>query len=464
MRHFFIALTRNPISLLGAAVTTTAAVLILILLSLEIFGHEGSPYIGILAYLILPGFLLLGLLLIPIGIALERRRARRATERGESEPRFPIIDMNLDRTRSRLLVFLSLTLINVVILATATYKGVEVMESTEFCGTACHVMQPEFAAYNRSSHSRVKCVECHIGPGANWFVKSKLSGAWQVISATFDLYEKPIPTPVHNLRPARDTCEQCHWANKLVGDKLKVITHYAADEANTELQTVLVMRVGGSEGTVSKGIHWHVDPTNTIRYRADPTRENIYEVELARPDGSIKRYLSPEDAEADAGEWRVMDCVDCHNRPTHVFLTPEQEVDQALRLGKISTSLPYVRREAVRALKASYVSHDDARTGVATSLASFYAENYSDSDPSKIDQAARVLGEIYSTNVFPDMNVGWGSYPNHIGHENYTGCFRCHTDEHETEDGETISQDCFTCHSLLAMEEEDPEILESLMP
>jgi len=469
MRNFFIALTRNPISLLGSAITTARVVLIVTLFAIELFGFLGNPYIGILAYLILPAIFLLGLLLIPLGTIQERRRAARASAKEESPPGFPVIDLNRAPVRKWVLIFVILSAVNLVILAVATYKGVEVMESTEFCGTTCHsVMAPEHTAYEGSPHSRVKCVACHIGPGADWFVKSKLSGAWQVASVAFDLYPRPIPVPVHDLRPARETCEQCHWPTKFIGDRLRVISHHANDEANTELKTVLLLRVGGPQGGVSKGIHWHVDPGIQVRYRSDETREKIYEVELTNIDGTVKTYYadgepSPE-AETSTG-WRTMDCVDCHNRPAHIFRLPTEEVDLALQDGRISRSLPYIRREGIRALNADYASHDEARRGIATAIAAFYESNHPDlssREPALIQAAAETLGEIYATNVFPSMNISWGTYPDHIGHEVSDGCFRCHDDEHETSDGESISQDCFTCHALLAMEEEEPEILETL--
>ena len=443
--------------------------LIVTLFAIELFGFLGNPYIGIIAFLILPGVFLVGLLLIPLGVARERKRARRAQEKGQSSPRFPVIDLNLDQTRRWVLLFVVLSAANVVILAVATYKGVEVMDSTEFCGTTCHsVMAPEYTAYQRSPHSRVKCVACHIGPGADWFVKAKLSGAWQVISVAFDLYPTPIPTPVHDLRPARETCEQCHWPTKFVGDRLRVITHHADDEASTELKTVLLMHIGGLDGAASKGIHWHVDPDIQIRYRSDEARQTMYEVELTGEDSTVKRYFADGDADSEelaTAEWRVMDCVDCHNRPTHVFRSPSEEVDLALQQGRIPRSLPYMRREGVLALNAEYDTHEAARRGIASAINSFYEKSYPDlprEQGSAVQKAGETLGEIYCTNVFPSMNVTWGTYPSRIGHESSTGCFRCHNDEHATADGEVISQDCFTCHALLAMEEEAPEILETL--
>ena len=466
MKSFFIALTRNWLSLIGAAIVTATAILIVTLFVLESFGLRGSPYMGILAYLILPGLFLVGLLLIPLGIALQRRRDRKAAERGEAPPAFPVIDLNDARTRNRTLVFAALTAINIVILATATYKGVETMESTEFCGQACHsVMAPEHTAFQRGAHASVKCVDCHIGPGANWFVKSKLSGSWQVIAVTFNLYPRPIPTPVHNLRPARETCEQCHWPSKFVGDRIKVIPGYADDETNTEQKSVLLMRVGGQQGSSSQGIHWHVDPGIAIRYLSDEKRETIYQVEMKTAKGEVRSY-KVADAKVPAGAvWRTMDCVDCHNRPSHTFRPPTTEVDLALSDGRIAKDLPFVHREGVRLLKGDYKSQDEARKAIAQGLQAFYAQQLpavAAARAKDIQNAGAVLGVLYSSNVFPSMKVGWGTYPNHIGHENSPGCFRCHDDAHQTADGRTISQDCSLCHGLLAVQEKDPEILRSL--
>ncbi len=465
MKGFFSALTRNPLSLFGAAVVTATAILIISLFTFELFGMHGGPYVGILTYLILPALFILGLLLIPLGILRQRRRDRRALERGEAPAAFPILDFNKPRTRNLALIFGALTALNVVILATATYKGVETMESTEFCGQACHsVMAPEFTAYQRSPHASVKCVDCHIGPGAGWFVKSKLSGAWQVVSVAADLYPRPIPTPVHNLRPARETCEQCHWPTKFVGDRLKVIPGFNEDEANTEQKTVLLMRVGGRQGSASHGIHWHVDPGNEIRYLSDESRETIYEVELRTPKGEVRRYAAADKAPAGA-VWRTMDCVDCHNRPSHTFRMPEQEVNAAMAEGKIPRDLPFVRRESVRLLRAEYPSPEAASKAMAAGLRAFYGKEYpqvASARAAAIDGTAAVLGNLYRSNVFPSMKIGWGTYPNHIGHENSPGCFRCHDDAHTTADGRSISQDCSTCHGLLAVQETDPEILRSL--
>jgi hypothetical protein len=472
--RFIAHITRNPLGMAGAVLTTVSAMLFMTLFVLDLVGFHGGPYIGILAFLIIPGLFVFGLLLIPLGLWRERVRHRRAKAAGtDTEETLPVWDLNLDRVRRNVLVFLLLSVVNVVILAAATYKGVEVMESTQFCGAACHsVMEPEFTTYKRSPHARVKCVECHIGEGANWFVKSKLSGSWQLVSVALTLYPRPIEVPVHNLRPARETCEQCHWPNKFVGDRFRVNTHFSEDEANTETKTVLVVKVGGRQAGHSQGIHWHVDPDHVVRYRADAKRQTVYEVEMVAGDGTTRRYKGPaadsKDAQA-ATEWRTMDCVDCHNRPTHVYREPARELDAALLDRRIDPSLPYVRREGLKVLVADYPSHDAARAGITKAIADFYTASYPELAADKQDAvsaAGKALGDIWAWNVFPSMNVKWGTYVNHIGHPEMSGevgCFRCHDEQHATADGKTISQDCSTCHSLLAQEEKDPEILKKLL-
>lgn len=469
VREFLAAVTRSPLGLLGAALTTASAVLFLSLFLIESVGVHGGPYLGILTFMILPGVFILGLVLMPAGAWLERRRLRRTGAVGGT---FPVIDLNRPAVRNLALVFLGATVVNLVIVSAATYKGVEYMETVEFCGQACHsVMDPEYTTYQRSPHSRVACVECHIGPGADWFVKSKLSGAWQVVSVNLDLYPKPIPTPVHSLRPARETCEQCHWPTKFVGDRLKVITHFEEDEANTETKTVLVLRVGGSDGTKSHGIHWHVDPNHEVRYRSTKDRETMHEVTFEDASGTTRRWASPAaDANGDAPkgeetEWRTMDCVDCHNRPSHIYRLPHVELDRAIHEGRIDRNLPFIRREGLAALKEDFPSHEEARKGIAAAIRAFYEKEYPAvvvSSSEQIRQAGEALGDIWCWNVFPSMNITWGTYPNHIGHEETPGCFRCHGSDLVDEAGESISGDCETCHGVLAMQEPNPQILSDL--
>jgi nitrate/TMAO reductase-like tetraheme cytochrome c subunit len=456
MRNLLAALTRNTMSLLGTALVLVSGILFVTLLGIELLGAEGHPYIGIITYLILPGVLFLGVVLMVWGVRRERRRT--------PESVFPIIDLNLDSTRKRLMVFIFVFVVSVVVLAIGSFKGVEFMESNAFCGETCHnVMAPEYTAYQRSPHARVRCVECHIGPGTSWFVKSKLNGAWQLVSTALDLYSRPIPTPVHNLRPSKATCEQCHWPEKFHGVVPRMITRYSDDEGNTALKTILLLKVGGHDLSESKGIHWHMDPGVQIRYRADGKRETMFEVELSLADGTVKRYTNGETDPEGSSTWRVMDCVDCHNRPTHIYYSAEESVDLALQREFLPADLPYIRREALKAMRTEYASHDEARGGIAAAVNEFYRTAYPElavARAADIEAVGHVLAGFYRSNVFPSMNIGWNTYPDHSGHEKSPGCYRCHAGEHSTEDGETIADDCSVCHTIVAWEEASPEILE----
>jgi hypothetical protein len=467
----FPQLPRNFLGVIGAGLAAGSGTFIAGLAILNAFGFVGSPYVGIFAYLVLPGLFVLGLLLIPAGGWLARRQARLAAERGDEIPPMPVINLNDQRTRNRVVAFAVITALNVLVLGLAGYKGLQVMDSAAFCGSCHSVMDPEFTAYRRSPHARVSCVECHIGEGASWFVKSKLSGAWQVVSVTFDLYQRPIPVPIHNLRPARETCEECHWPTKFTGDRLRVTTSYAADEKSTERKTVTLLHVGGGEtalGPVS-GIHAHVAPGVKVRYLSDARRQEVSTVEATYPDGRTTLYrtqASPKDLPREEA-WRVMECVDCHNRPTHLFRLPGPEVDQAILAHRIDQALPWVKREAVKALEVAYPSHLAAREGIEKQLVDFYRKLDPAAFPhreAKVKEAAAALADIYGWNVWPSMKITWGTYPSFLGHEQAAGCFRCHDGDHRSADGRELSQDCGLCHSLLATEEVNPAILSQLKP
>jgi hypothetical protein len=464
-KHFLAAITGNLISLIGTLMITLSLLFILALLVMQAMGFQGGAYLGIVTFVLLPGAFLTGIAIVPLGIWLQKRRDARAAAEGRPVGHLPVLDLNKESTRGVLLGFVALSVPVVAIGAGLTYKAVHFMDSTEFCGTACHqVMQPEYTAFQRSPHLRVGCAGCHIGPGAEWFVKAKISGSWQLIAVALDLYPRPITTPVHSLRPATGTCEQCHWPTKFVGERLKVRTHYLEDEANTEVKTALMVKVGGRQGGESRGIHWHVDPNNSLRYLADPTRETIYEIELTdKASGETKLFKAEEPAPA-GSEWRSMDCVDCHNRASHTYRSPEYEVDLALVEGRIDRTLPFIRREGVRILTETvYPSHDEARAGIAAATRAFYEQNYPDlaSSPA-VEQAGKALGDAYCWNNFPHMKVTWNLYANHIGHQESPGCFRCHDNKHKTESGDKIGKKCNTCHEIVAEEESNSVLLQEL--
>jgi hypothetical protein len=461
-----VYLSNNPISLIGVVLVTTAAVCWLAFLPTLWAGAADLPYGGILLFMALPAVFFLGLALIPLGIWLRRKR-------GEMPHDLPPLDLKNTEFR-RLIIFIgATTIVNLIIAGQLSYGAVTYMDSVEFCGQTCHtVMTPEFTAYQNSPHSRVECVKCHIGPGAGWFVRSKLSGVGQVIAVTLNNYPRPIPTPVHNLRPARETCEACHWPQKYGGERLRVVSNYADDESNTLTKTVLMMHIGGGI-TRGPGIHGvHLGQGVVMRYvPADESRQNIPVVERTGPDGKTIRYVAA-DAKPDAlkvaddpSNWRTMDCMDCHNRPSHSYQLPERAINQAMAGGEIPASVPWVKKHGLEVLKASYSSRDDASARLPEALERIYRERHPAiyaSKKSEIDAAGRGILAVYRRNVFPEMRVQWGGYPNNLGHTDFPGCFRCHDDNHASHDGAKVSQDCNTCHALLAMDESNPKVLADL--
>jgi hypothetical protein len=466
----FVHLSNNWISLAGVVIVTTATVFWLFLLPITLRGETENPYIGILAYLTIPAPFFGGLILIPLGIWLKWRRERRA---GVQPASFPTLSWNNPALR-RLIYFVgATTLLNILIASQLSYGAVSYMDSVTFCGQTCHtVMQPEFTAYQNSPHSRVECVKCHIGPGAGWFVKSKLSGVGQVFAVTFNTYPRPIPTPVHNLRPARETCEACHWPQKYGEDRVRVINKFADDETNSLTKTVLLMKIGGGNGGI--GIHGtHLGPGVTIRYRAtDEQRQNIPWVEYTGP-GRKTLYVAA-DAKTDPSQQRLMDCMDCHNRPAHSYDLPERGVDKAMAAGLISPQLPYAKKKAVEILKADYASRDQAAQKIPAAFERYYQDSYpavwAQRQAEVMSSANQVLA-VWNRNIFPEMKVTWGRYPVNIGHTDasgtspwltFPGCFRCHDGAHNSTDGKSITQDCNACHNPLAMDEANPKVLTEL--
>jgi len=461
-----VYLSSNWVSRIGVVVVTSAVVFWLFFLPMAVRGASAHPYLGILEFLLIPSVFFAGLALIPAGMWGEYRRQRR---RG-GQPAV-IAPLTLDNPQlKRLALFVGVTtVINVILGSLFAYQGVSYMDSVTFCGRTCHtVMQPEYAAYQNSPHSRVECVACHIGAGASWFVRSKLSGVGQVFAVAFNTYPRPIPTPVRNLRPARETCETCHWPQKFGEDRLRVINNYAEDETNTPTKTVLLLRIGGGHG--SPGIHGaHLGPGVAITYfPTDESRQTIPRVEYRNTVTGRSAVFQAVDAKPDSLRnlaSRQMDCMDCHNRPTHVFSLPERAVNTAMASGAISPSLPFIKKQAVALLKQTYASNAAADEAIPAALERFYREQQPAAYASRraeIVRAGQTLVAIYDRNVFPAMKVTWGSYPNNTGHTDFPGCYRCHDDNHVAADGKKIVQDCNTCHQLLAMDEAKPKILSDL--
>jgi hypothetical protein len=476
VKDFFLGISRSRISLIGGMLVTITTPFLVSYMLADTLWHIKNPYFGAAVYLALGPVFLGGLAMIFIGAFFFRgdRDVHLFTlqylRRYFTEP-----DM-FGRLRRNVFLIVLLTSVNFAVFSMFLYRAYHYMESTQFCGQFCHtVMAPEHTAYENSPHSRVACVECHIGSGADWFVKSKISGARQLLAVAAATYPTPIATPVHGLRPARETCEECHRPELFHGDKLNVTKSFLPDETNSAVYDVLLMKIGsaGDRAQSSHGIHWHVAPENKITYRAtDHNRMVIPEVTLTRADGSKTVFRTP-DADVLLQETgqdinvREMDCIDCHNRPSHIYLPPDDALDRKMAEGHIPQDLPFIKRQALELITASYATSDQARDKITSGLKSWYQENYPQlvtEKPQLLETATAGVIAAYSENVFPEMKVEWGTYVNHISHgpDFDIGCFRCHDDMHESPDGKTISADCNTCHTLLATEEESPLILKTL--
>jgi nitrate/TMAO reductase-like tetraheme cytochrome c subunit len=460
--HTLSSLFRNWVTLIGTALALISLFSILFLLLADLLGGGGKPYFGIFAYVVFPVILSLGLFLIPIGIFAERRRRRRLAP--DEIPPLPRIDLNRPDHLRLFLLFIGFGLFFLLLSGVGSYQAYQFSDSVTFCGLVCHsVMKPEYTAYQASPHARVPCVECHVGPGATWYVRSKLSGSYQLYAVTFNRYPRPISSPIKSLRPAQETCEHCHWPEKFWGDRFKVITHFGSDERNTRRQIQMLIRTGGGSPAtgLTSGIHWHMNIRNEVWYIAtDPHRQEIPWVRVKDMQGRVTEYiaedspLTPEEIER--AEKRRMDCIDCHNRPSHVFLPPNQGVDQSLLSGRIDSSLPFIKRKAVEVLARPYSTTEQAREGIATELDSYYLTNHPSVYSGMRDRIKAAISEvqrIYQTNFFPEMKVDWRTHPNNIGHLYSLGCYRCHDDRHVSREGKILRKDCGICHLILEQEE-----------
>lgn len=455
-------LIRNLLSLSGAVIMFVALANILFLFLVESVGGRSRPYLGIFAYMIFPAVLVFGLFLVPVGMLLERRRRRKLAP---GVPAFPRIDLNNPRHRSIFGAFAGVAILFLLLSAVGSYRAYEFTDSVSFCGQLCHnVMNPEFTAYSASPHARVRCVDCHVGPGATFYVRSKLSGLRQVYAATFNTFPRPIPTPVESLRPAQETCEQCHWPEKFYGAQYKEITHYGNDEKNTPRRIRMLIKTGGGSPTtgLTTGIHWHMNIANEVWYIAtDNKRQVIPWVRVKDRQGRITEYLAKDStlkpADIQKAEKRRMDCVDCHNRPTHIYVPPDRAVDNSILAGHIDSTLPFIKQQAVTVLTQNYPTTEAALEGIATDLDRFYLTKYPDLYKTRqqtVKDAIAEVQRIFQTTIFPEMHLDWRTHPDNIGHFYFQGCFRCHDGQHVSVEGKVIRKDCDTCHTILGQDQE----------
>jgi hypothetical protein len=457
--------SQNWFSLIGATIAVISLFMIIFLFVIATLFEQEHSYLGLIVYILLPAIMIMGMLLIPIGMLITIRRRKKGIRKEIVD--WPKIDLNDLRHRNAFFIFAIGTTIFLFLSAVGSYEAFHFTESTEFCGTICHrVMDPEYIAYQHSPHARVRCVDCHVGSGADWYVRSKMSGLYQVYAVLADVYPKPIPTPIKNLRPARETCEECHWPQKFYAQKLRLERHYLNDEENTQWDIRLKMKIGADHSALglTEGIHWHINPDVKVEYIAsDKRNEELPWVRYTNKKTSETIVYQDEDNQIEDSlitdkNIRTMDCMDCHNRPSHSYRPPAFFVNDAITAGEIPHALPEIKSLAMQICAEEFTSSDSAKNYISTTILEYYESEYPDIFEEQrvlVDQAIIGLQSAYSENIFPDMEVRWSAYPNHIGHLEFNGCFRCHNDTHISESGKTIEKDCNLCHTIEAQGEVD---------
>ncbi len=460
--------SHNWISLIGVTIALVSFFMIVFLFAITSIFFESSTYIGLVIYILLPAVMIVGLLIIPFGMFLSRKKV---VTPGAPWPK---IDLNDPKYRNAFMIFSIGSAIFLFASALGSYQAFHYTESVQFCGEICHdVMKPEYTAYQNSAHARVACVDCHVGSGADWYMRSKLSGLYQVYAVIADVYPRPIPTPVQNLRPARETCEECHWPQKFYSQKLRLERHYLTDDENTLWDINMLMKIGSEHASqgLKEGIHWHINPNTKIEYIA--TDKRLQEIPWVRytdlESGKSVVYQNEDEAldeeQITNAEIHKMDCMDCHNRPSHSYKPPAFFVNEALAAGIMPDSLPEIKSLSMDICSEEITSTDSAKQYIQTTIKEYYADNYEDivdEKPDLIEQAVKGLQDVYLQNIFPEMKVRWDAYPNNIGHMEFNGCFRCHNDLHTSEEDNVISKDCNLCHTIVAQGSPDDKTLSDI--
>jgi len=337
-----------------------------------------------------------------------------------------------------------------------SYKAFNYTESTQFCGITCHgIMKPEYTTHNHSPHERVKCVDCHVGSGANWYLHYKVAGTHMMVKTFDGTYERPIPAPVETLRPASETCEECHWPGKAFSAIQLNKEYFADDPTQTPSWKIsMLMHVGG--GVAAAGIHAHMYFGNDIYYVAeDAKRQKITWIKTINKAGKVTIFMTDDSPykkiDPPSAKIRKMDCIDCHNRATHRFEAPDVLMNQAMSRGDISPTIPMIKSKGVDVLGKSYSSSSVAVLDIRSSIMNYYIQKqavYYAAHQDLIKQAVESIVLLYQQNFFPEMKSRWDVYPDNIGHMISLGCFRCHDDQHKTVSGEVISRNCKTCHTI----------------
>ncbi len=452
----------NPISLAGAVIFLFNIGLLIFLAIVAMLTKHPKPYADLIIFVVLPIIIFFGLVLIAVGALRERRRLRAG---GLLERRFPIIDFNNPRHRVLVVVFGGGFVLLSLLYAFAGYTTYEYTESDTFCGVVCHtggqsIHRSENYSYSFSPHAMIGCSTCHVGSGAKYFLIYKLRGVRQLFDVLTNRVPKPIPTPVADLRPAQDVCENCHGPKYQFYERLEARKFFLSDTNNTQWGLDLLLRMGTSGLKTDRPpkMHWHSSTTEKIIYDAsDPKREVIPWIHVKRLDGKERTYRSRVTAagahEPNDSAKRLMDCVDCHNREGHPFRHPSDILNVLLSTGLVDPTLPDIKKTSVTALEGKYLTFTEGKETIRKTISDFYRTTYPAVNETKkdaIDRAVVALQRTYENNYDPVMKVSWRNFPNNRGHLHAAGCFRCHDGNHVSDDGAVLSKDCNFCHVLLA--------------
>ncbi len=445
----------NGITYFGVMLSVFILACEFFLFAIDFFSSKSSVYLGLLTYILLPPFLIIGLILIPLGARLKQYRILHGS--GERKPKPLVIDLSLSTHQNAIAIFMIGTMVLLIMTAIGSYKAYNYTESTRFCGVTCHqIMNPEYTTHNGSPHARVKCVECHVGSGANWYLHYKVAGTRMLVKTLDGSYDRPVPAPVETLRPAKETCEQCHWPGKSFSAIQLQKVYYADDPSQTPPWKIdMLMRVGGGQN-MGAGIHAHMYYGNDIYYvPEDAKRQKITWVKTVNKAGKVTIYVTDDSPYKKVGppadKIRKMDCIDCHNRATHRFEAPDVLMNRAIARGDISPSIPMIKGKGVDVLAKEYKSSSEATDKIRSSLLEYYSKKQALYYTAHQDNIEKAIGNIillYQQNFFPEMKSRWDAYPDNIGHMISLGCFRCHDNEHKAKTGEVISRKCTLCHII----------------
>ena len=443
---------RNWISLIGLVIMIGSLFSFILLFAIDTFAHSSSPYLGILTFVVAPCFLTAGMALMVLGWLVYKRKVEKNA--GLTAPSFNI-DLSRAADRRNFTIFAVGAMVFILFAALGSYHTYHFAESVMFCGQTCHTpMGPEYTTYCNSPHANVSCTACHVGPGAVSFVKAKLNGVHQLKDTILNTFERPVKAP-RSMRPARETCGECHWPKKYYGDVERTVTRFLSDEKNTRYTCQMLVKVGGGDPTHGPvgGIHWHMNMASKVEYLStNEDRQSIPWVRLTDAAGKVTEFRSSNFTN-DIAQYpiRTMDCLDCHNRPAHQYRNPGEAADLELSLGKIDPSLLSIKKNLVTFISKTNTTKAEGMEFIAASLRKTYPKE------NKIETLIAEAQTIYSNNVFPEMKSDWRTHPDNIGHKNWPGCFRCHDGKHKTADGKRKieASNCNDCHVIIAQGDGD---------